>query len=94
MNEIIITLTDTQLKGLSHVALDPQEWIQNAADNRARQANDEIVDLTVKHCLDNGIQIPTSREAIVTYAFDNGLVITAAEQQQQFLASKPMSGAE
>lgn len=94
MNEITITLTDTQLLGLKHVALDPQEWIQNAATNRARQANDEIVELTVKHCLDNGIQIPATRELIVSYAYDSGLVTTAAEKQQQFLASKPVSGAE
>lgn len=94
MNEITITLTDTQLLGLKYVAMDPQEWIQNAATNRARQANDEIVDKTVKFCLDNGIQIPATREEIVSYAYDNGLIITAAEQQEQNLASKPVSGTE
>lgn len=38
-----IQTTDVQEKAMSYIALDPQEWIQNAWDNRARQAMDEIV---------------------------------------------------
>jgi len=75
---IQIELTDTQFKGLEYAALSPTEWAENAVTERCRIANDEIVDITVKHCLDNGIQVPATRELIVAYAFDNDIVKTAA----------------
>ena len=75
---ITIELTDTQFKGLEYDALSPTEWAENAVIERARIANDEIVQLTVQHCLDNSIQVPATRELIVAYAFDNDIVKTAA----------------
>jgi len=83
MPDITITLTGTQFKGLEYAALSPQNWAENAVAERCRIANDEIVDLTVKYCLDNDIQVPANREAIVTYAFDNDIVATAAERQAE-----------
>ena len=83
MPTITIELTDTQYKGLEYAALSPQDWAENAVTERCRIANDEIVDITVKHCLDNSIQVPATREAIVTYAFDNDIVKTAAVRQQE-----------
>lgn len=83
MPDITITLTDTQYKGLEYAALSPQDWANNAVTERCRVANDEIVDITVKHCLDNGIQVPATREAIVAYAFDNDIVKTAAVRQAE-----------
>jgi len=77
MPTITIELTDTQYKGLEYAALSPEDWADNAVTNRARIANDEIVDITVKHCLDNGIQVPTTREEVVAYAFDNEIVKSA-----------------
>lgn len=80
---ITITLTPTQYKGLEYAALSPEDWAINAVTERARIANDEIVKLTTEHCLDNGIQLPTTREAVVTYAFDNDIVKTAAERNAE-----------
>lgn len=80
---IQIELTDTQYKGLEYAALSPQKWAENAVTERCRIANDEIVDITVKHCLDNGIQVPATRELIVAYAFDNDIVKTAAVRQAE-----------
>ena len=80
---IQIELTETQFKGLEYAALSPQEWAENAVTERARIANDEIVQLTVQHCLDNGIQVPATRELIVAYAFDNNVVKTAAVRQAE-----------
>ena len=88
MPDITITLTDTQFKGLEYAALSPQDWAENAVTERCRIANDEIVDITVKHCLDNGIQVPATREAIVTYAFDNDIVKTAAVRQAEAEAAQ------
>lgn len=81
MPNIIVELTDTQLKGLEYAAFSVQDWAENALTERARIANDEIVKLTVDHCLDNGITVPADREAIVAYAFDNDIVMTAVERQ-------------
>jgi hypothetical protein len=83
MPDVTVTLTDTQYKGLEYAALSPQDWADNALTNRARIANDEIVNLTVQHCLDNGIQVPATREEIVAYAFANDVVKTAAERQAE-----------
>ena len=89
MPNITITLTDTQYKGLEYAAASPQDWAENAVTERCRIANDEIVQMTVSHCLDNGIQVPTTREAIVAYAFDNGIVKTAAQRNEEAQAELP-----
>lgn len=81
--EITITLTNLEYKGLQYAAVSPQDWADNALKNRARQAIDEIVDITVKYCLDNGVAIPSTRDEIVTYAFENELVKTLAEVQAE-----------
>lgn len=87
MPNITISLTDTQMKGLEYAALSPQEWAENAVTERARIANDEIVNTTVQYCLDNSVQVPATREDIVTYAFANDIVKTAEERQAEADAS-------
>lgn len=93
MPNITIALTDTQYAGLEYAAVSPQDWAENAVTERARIANDEIVQLTVQHCLDNGIQIPATREDIVAYAFANSIVKTAAEHQAEADAAMAAQGA-
>jgi hypothetical protein len=83
MPSITINLTDTQYAGLEYAALSPQDWAENAVTERCRIANDEIVQMTVAYCLDNGVQVPATREEIVAYAFDNGVVKTAAVRQEE-----------
>lgn len=83
MATITIELTETQYKGLEYAALSPEDWATNAVVERCRIANDEIVQMTVQHCLDNGIQVPATREDIVAYAFDNEVVKTAAVRQAE-----------
>lgn len=81
MPNITITLTDTQMKGLEYAALSPQEWAENAVTERARIANDEIVQMYTTRALDEGVQIPATRELIVADAFSRGWAQTAAEAQ-------------
>jgi nitrogen regulatory protein PII-like uncharacterized protein len=81
--DITITLTNTEYKGLEYAAVSPQDWADNAIKNRARKAIDEIVDITVKYCLDNNISIPSTRDEIVSYAFENELVKTLSEVQEE-----------
>ncbi|MDB9965837.1 hypothetical protein OAD55_04625 [Planktomarina temperata] len=81
MPNITITLTDTQMKGLEYAAFSPQEWVGNAATERARRANDEIVQMYTNRALDEGVQIPATRELIVADAFTRGWAQTAAQVQ-------------
>ena len=88
MPNITIELTETQYKGLQYIAASPEDWADNAVTNRARIANDEIVDLVVKHCLDNGIQVPATREEIVAYGFTNNVVKTAEARNAEAAESE------
>jgi len=65
-----IELTKAENKALSYISKNPQEWIQNAAINRARIAMDEIVQLEVSRMTadPNIEQIPANREEIVLSA--------------------------
>lgn len=81
MPNITITLTDTQMKGLEYAAVSPQDWAENAVTERARIANDEIIKMYTNRALDEGVQIPATRELIVADAFTRGWAQTAAEVQ-------------
>ena len=82
-----ITLTTAQDQALSYVAASQQDWIDNAATNRARIAIDEIVALTVQKCLDTGTQVPSSKDDMVTLAFEQGWVKTAAQRNDEAAAA-------
>ena len=86
MPEITVTLTDTQLKGLQYCAVSPQDWADNALTERARIANDEIVSIYTTRALDEGVQIPATRELIVADAFARGWVQTAVERDAAAMA--------
>ena len=94
MPTITIEFSDTQYKGLEYAALSPEDWADNAVTERARIADDEIVDITVKHCLDNGVQVPATREDIVAYAFDNEVVKTAAVRNAEAEAAAAAMAAD
>jgi len=81
MPDITITLTDAQMKGLEYAAISPQDWADNALTERARIANDEIIKMYTNRALDEGVQIPATRELIVADAFTRGWAQTAAEAQ-------------
>jgi hypothetical protein len=78
--EYTVRLTDTEDKALGYAAFSQQDWIENLVHERCRIAIEEIVQITTKYCLDNGVQIPQTRDAIVNFAFENALVSLAAER--------------
>jgi len=86
---IQIELTDTQYKGLEYAALSPQEWAENAVTERARIANDEIVSIYTNRALDEGVQIPATRELIVADAFTRGWAKTAEQRNAEAEANLP-----
>lgn len=81
MNTFTVTLTDAQLKALAYVALDPQEWIDNAIHERCRLAMEEIFTTEVARMVaDPSItEIPADREAVVLAAD----IKSAAERHQE-----------
>ena len=79
-----ITLTDTEKKSMDYITTDIDDWITNAAQNRARIAKDEIISLNTKHCNENDIAIAVGEDAQVTQAYDLGVVKTQAERDAEF----------
>tara|TARA_B100001093_G_scaffold485481_1_gene519864 strand:+ start:1387 stop:1638 length:252 start_codon:yes stop_codon:yes gene_type:complete len=72
-----ITLTDTEKKSLETICIDVDDWITNAATNRARIAKEEIIAKLVAHCNTNSITIATGEDAQVTQAYSLGVVMKA-----------------
>jgi glycine cleavage system H lipoate-binding protein len=69
-----ITLTETEKLAMEYVALDPQEWVENAMKERARIAIDEIVKIAVDKFLEINESIPGSKDEIVSQAYSRGWV--------------------
>ena len=78
-----ITITDTQKKGLEYVAVDPHDWITNAATCRATRAIAEILVLNTAHCNANSIAIAVGEDAQVQQAYDLGVIKTAAQRRAE-----------
>ena len=78
--EITITLTEAEHKALAYVALDPIDWVQNAAQARAMAAMEEMFQEEVKAALadPNTTSIPADREAVVLAS----TLPSAAERQE------------
>ena len=62
---------------MEYVMADVDEWITNAAQNRARMAKEEIIALLVSHCNANSIAIQTGEDAQVAQAYELGIVSKA-----------------
>ena len=77
-----ITLTDTERKAMEYIAADVDDWITNAAKNRARIAVEEIVALLVAHCNANDIQLAVGQDAQVTQAYTLGVVSAATNEEE------------
>ena len=78
-----ITLTDTEKKSMEYVAVDVDEWITNAAQNRARLAKEEIIALNTAHCNKNSVAIAVGEDAQIAQAYSLGVVKTAADREKE-----------
>tara|TARA_R110000803_G_scaffold84863_1_gene151105 strand:- start:48 stop:308 length:261 start_codon:yes stop_codon:yes gene_type:complete len=65
-----VSITDAEKKALEYIALSVQDWIDNAVDNRARIAIDEIYTAEVaRMTADPAItSIPADKDAVVLAA--------------------------
>ena len=80
MTTFTIEITDSQFRALEYVAVDPAHWAREFVLHRSITATNEIVALVTEHCLDNGLTLPGTREAMIIFAYDNNLIQTAANQ--------------
>ena len=83
MTTYTIELSQAEDAALSYVTFSQDDWIQNAVHERARIAIEEIVGITVQRCLETNIQIPGSKNEMVTLAFAQGWVKSAADRQAE-----------
>lgn len=82
MADYTVTLTDTEKTAMEYIAFDVDEWITNAATNRARIAIEEIIKQNTSYCNENSIAIAVGREAQVTQALELGVIDKAADRTE------------
>ena len=91
MTTYTVEYTETEDLAMQYIAASVDDWIQNAAHERARIAIDEIVQLAVQKFLEVGHPIPGSKDEIVAAAFANGWVKTAAQRNEEVMVTTPVS---
>jgi hypothetical protein len=74
MADYTITLTATEVKAMKYICTDVDDWITNAATNRARIAKEEILAANMAHCNANSIALATGEDAQVQQAYDLNVV--------------------
>ena len=82
MADFTITLNADEVKAMTFVCTDTDEYITNAAKVRAHKATVEIVRKNVAHCNANGVTIATGESAQIKQAFDLGVVKTAKQRNE------------
>lgn len=83
MTDYTVTLTDTEKTAMEFIAFDVDDWITNAATNRARIAIDEIIQLNTTHCNTNLIAIAVGKDAQVAQALELGIIDKASDRSQE-----------
>ena len=90
MTTYTINYTETENKAMEFVSASVDEWIQNAAHERARIAIDEIVAIAVQKFLEAGQSIPGSKDEIVAAAYANGWIKTAVQRNEEANQTLPV----
>jgi hypothetical protein len=88
MTTYTIELTDAEVKAMEYVAFSVQDWADNALQNRARIAMDEIYDTEVaRMTADPDItSIPADKEAVVLAADIKSAAVRQAESEAEMAA--------
>ena len=70
-----VGITTGQFKALQYVMVDQQDWIENAINNRARIASDEIVNIYTTHKIKKGEAITAiGTTAVIEAAYAEGVI--------------------
>jgi len=88
MSTYTTTLTAAETKAMEHVALSVQDWADNALQNRARIAMDEIYDSEVARMTadPDTTSIPADKEAVVLAADIKSAAVRQAESEAEMAA--------
>jgi hypothetical protein len=89
MTQYTITLTQAEDIALQVAAVSPSEWIDNVVHERCRISIDNIVKICVDKCLENNIQIPGSKDAMVMLAVEQEWVKPLEQVQQEMQENSP-----
>jgi hypothetical protein len=91
--QFTITLSDAENKALGVVALDQNDWIQNAVHERCRIAIEEIVAAEVQRKLTAGEPITGSKDDIVMAADIESAAERNARIEAEAVAEAEQQGA-
>ena len=70
-----VGISTGEFKALQYVMVDQKEWMENAIQNRARIASDEILNLYTKHKIEKGEAITAiGTTAVIEAAYAEGVV--------------------
>ena len=70
-----VGISTGEFKALQYVMIDQKDWMENAIQNRARQASDEIVNLYTNYKINKGESITAiGTTAIIEAAYAEGIV--------------------
>ena len=87
MADHTVTLTDAEEKAMEYASASVSEWIDNVVHNRASIAIDEICKIYTDHKLYNNEAITVvGKDAIVLAAFEEGLVKTGLQRNEDIIA--------
>ena len=81
--DYIITLSETEKLAMEFVAYDVKNWIENVAHHRASIAIEELYRIGVDKYIENGVQVPATKEEIIIGIFENGWVKTAKQKTDE-----------
>jgi len=88
--EYTVILSEAEHKSLEYVSAVVEDWINSAIHNRASNAMDEICKIYTEYKISHNEPITAiGRDAIVLAAFEEGLVKTAAQRNEEAAASLP-----
>lgn len=76
-----VTVSDAEALAFSSEAVNPADWVENAVKARCHVAVENVVRVAVDRCLEQGVAVPSTKDAIVQLAFERGWVRPAAEAQ-------------
>ena len=88
MTTYTIELNDAETKAMEFVAVSVQDWADNALQNRARIAMDEIYDAEVQRMTNDPTvtAIPADKEAVVLAAEVKSAAVRNAEAEAEMAA--------
>jgi hypothetical protein len=78
-----ITLNETEKLAMEYIAYDVNEWISHVAHHRASIAIEELYRIGVDKYIENGIQVPSTKEEIISGVFQNGWLKSAKQRTDE-----------